>query len=141
MKAGAAVVLTIFAASSMVSAATHVTSGLSGDGSKVVSSCRGAVAWQNARHYVGRYATVKGPVAGTKFAARSNGSPTFLDIGVEYPNPRRFTVVIWIENRRRFGAPERRYLGHVLCVRGIVQSYRGVPEIEATSPSQIAVLR
>jgi DNA/RNA endonuclease YhcR with UshA esterase domain len=59
---------------------------------------------------------------------------------VDYPDPRRFTVVIWIENRASFGRPEVRYRGHTICVRRIVESYRGVPEIEARSPSQIRVL-
>jgi hypothetical protein len=104
-------------------------------------SCRGAVSWQTARKYMGRYATIKGPVAGSKYAASSNGSPTFLNIGVDYPNPRRVTVVIWGENRARFGSPERRYRGHTLCVRGLVEAYGGVPEIEVTSPAQITVAR
>jgi hypothetical protein len=66
--------------------------------------------------------------------------PTFLNLGVNYPNPRRFTVVIWIENRSAFGRPEARYRGRTICVRGSVRSYRGVPEIEARSPTQIKVI-
>lgn len=105
------------------------------------ASCRGAVSWQSARQYVGRYATIKGPVAGTKFASSSNGSPTFLNLGVDYPSSRRVTVVIWNDNRWRFGRPEIRYRGRTVCVRGFVDTYGGVPEIEATSTSQIAVVR
>ena len=103
------------------------------------ASCAGAISWRNASAYVGRHATVKGPVAGTFYAASSNGSPTFLNLGVDHPNPRRFTVVIWIENRARFGAPERRYRGRTICVRGLVRSYQGLPQIHASFPSQIAV--
>ena len=101
------------------------------------ASCRGAVSWQKASRYVGRIATIRGPVVSTKYASSSNGSPTFLNIGADYPSSRRFTVVI----RARFGVPERRYRGHTICVRGLVDSYDGVPEIEATSPGQIAVAR
>jgi len=103
-------------------------------------SCQGAISWRAANSVVGRLATIRGRVAGTRFASSSNGSPTFLNIGVDYPDPHRFTVVIWIENRASFGRPEVRYRGHTLCVRGLVESYRGVPEIEARSPSQIRVL-
>lgn len=105
------------------------------------ASCRGAVTWQSARNYVGRTATVKGPVASTKYAVSSTGSPTFLDIGAAYPSSRRFTVVIWSQRRARFGSPERRYRGHTICVRGLVESYQGLPQIEATSPAQIAIMR
>ena len=104
-------------------------------------SCAGALSWQKARNAVGRVATIRGRVAGTRFASSSTGSPTFLNVGVNYPNPRRFTVVIWIENRSAFGRPEVRYRSRNICVRGRVTSYQGVPEIEARSPSQIRVSR
>ena len=105
------------------------------------ASCRGAVVWQKARQRVGRVITVKGPVANTTFASWSTGSPTFLDIGVPYPDPRRVKVVIWIENRASFGRPERRYRGHTICVRGLVELYDDVPEIVARSSNQIAIAR
>ena len=104
-----------------------------------LASCAGAVSWQNARRVVSRVATIRGYVAGTTYARYSNGSPTFLNIGVNYPSSRRVTVVIWQENRSRFGRPESRYLRRTICVRGFVDTYGGVPEIEATSPSQIAI--
>jgi DNA/RNA endonuclease YhcR with UshA esterase domain len=103
------------------------------------ASCAGAVSWQSASRMIGRVATIKGRVVGTKYASSSNGSPTFLDVGAAYPSSRRFTVVIWIENRSAFGRPEARYRGHTICVRGRVTSYGGVAEIEASSPSQIAI--
>ncbi len=104
-------------------------------------TCSGAIGWQKARTAIGRVATIRGPVVGTRFASASNGSPTFLNVGLNYPNPRRFTVVIWIENRSAFGRPEVRYRRKTICVRGLVRSYRGVPEVFARSPSQIRVVR
>lgn len=88
---------------------------------------------------IGRTATIKGPVVGTKDAHYSNGTPTFLDLGRSYPSSSRFTVVIWGENRGSFGTPERRYYGRTICVRGLVGTYRGLPQIIARSPSQIAL--
>src|SRR3954471_6212622 len=82
------------------------------------NSCAGAISWRQARSAIGRTATVRGRVAGTHFAASSNGQPTFLNIGVDYPDSRRLTVVIWIQDRARFGRPEIRYRGHTVCVRG-----------------------
>jgi|1186.fasta_scaffold740502_1 hypothetical protein len=105
------------------------------------ASCAGAVDWRNARRVIGRVATIRGYVAGAKYASSSNGSPTFLNLGVDYPSSRRVTVVIWDENRARFGRPESRYLRRTICVRGFVDTYAGVPDIEATSPSQIALAR
>lgn len=102
-------------------------------------SCAGAVTWTRARAMVGRVATIKGRVAGTHYARSSNGSPTFLNVGVDYPSSRRFTVVIWGSDRSRFGRPEARYAGRTVCVRGVIETYQGVPEIEVSSPSQIKV--
>jgi hypothetical protein len=104
-------------------------------------SCSGAVSWQKAGSLIGRIATIQGRVAGTRYAASSNGSPTFLNVGVDYPNPSRFTVLIWVENRVAFGRPEVRYRGRTICVRGLVASYQGVPEIVARSAAQIKIIR
>jgi hypothetical protein len=102
------------------------------------ASCTGAVSWDQASRYVGRTATIRGRVAGTKYASYSNGAPTFLNVGVDYPSSRRFTVVIWGRNRGNFRTPESTYRGRTICVRGLVRAYQGLPQIHATSPTQIA---
>ena len=134
-----AFVCAVVAAAALPSAtaATRFTS------SAVESSlaCSGAVSWQKAGSLVGHVATVQGRVAGTHYAAASNGSPTFLNVGVDYPNPGRFVVLIWIENRSAFGRPEVRYRGRTICARGLISRYQGVPEIVARSPSQIKFIR
>lgn len=104
-------------------------------------TCGGATSWQRASSVVGRVATIEGRVAGTRYAASTNGSPTFLNLGVNYPNPNRFTVLIWTENRAAFGRPEVRYRGRTICVRGLVQIYQGAPEIIARSTRQIRIIR
>ena len=103
-------------------------------------SCAGAASWKRAGAFTGRVAKLKGPVKSTKYAAYSNGSPTFLDIGRPYPHE-GLAIVIWIENRPAFGRPEVRYRGHTICVRGAVHRYNGVPEIVARSPRQIGIIR
>jgi hypothetical protein len=125
----------------LVAASTATAVGpLAGTGNaSSAASCAGAVSWQSARSMVGRIATIRGFVAGTKYAESSNGAPTFLDVGVDYPDSRRFQVVIWREDRSKFGLPESRYLRKTICVHGLVHTYRGVPEIEVRSPSQITI--
>ena len=104
--------------------------------------CADAVSWQRAASLVGQRAVIKGRIVSTYFARSSAGQPTFLDMGNGYPNPNRFTVLIWRENRRTFGgSPETRYRGRSLCVIGLINSYRGVPEIVARSAGQITVVR
>jgi len=104
-------------------------------------SCSGAVPWNEAAAHVGARRTVEGPVAGTHFAAGSNRQPTFLNLGVDHPDNGRFTVVIWGRDRAAFsGPPEDVYAGRTICVTGTIELYRGIPEIEASSPDQIEVV-
>lgn len=105
-----------------------------GDGSS-------AVPWRDAGDHEGEFVTVEGPVAGTLYAETSNGEPTFLNVGRDYPNPDRFTVVIWGEDRGAFPKPpEAMYEDVTIRVTGIVDSYEGVPQIEVSSPSDIEIV-
>ena len=98
----------------------------------------GAISWDKAKDHIGDRTTVYGPVAGTNYGATSNGRPTWINIGKDYPSSERFVVIIWGENRGNFPqAPEVYYLGKTICVTGLIQEYNGVPQIEVTEPSQI----
>ena len=102
----------------------------------------GAIPWEDAAgYYEGEYVTLFGVVEGSEYASASNGRPTFLNIGNEYPNSDRVTVVIWGENRDNFDiAPESYYLGELVVVRGELYYYEGVPEIEVYSPDDIFIV-
>lgn len=100
------------------------------------------VAWSEASAHIGESVTIEGPVAGAVYAESSNGSPTFLNIGADYPDESRFTVVIWGENRGNFTlAPEDQYAGQTIRVTGTVSDYQGVPQIEAASPGDIEIVQ
>ena len=100
----------------------------------------GSIAWHEAKNYVGERTTVCGPVVDATWASGSNGKPTFLNLGKPYPDPDRFTVVIWIQNRGNFPqAPEDYYLGKTICVTGLIIEYNGIPEIEVKYPSEIEI--
>lgn len=102
------------------------------------AGCAGAISWSDASAHVGEMTIVVGPVVGTTFASSSNGQPTFLNIGRDYPDPGRFTVVIWGESRASFSTPpEDAYRGKTICVTGEIDTYQGIPQIVVSSPSQI----
>lgn len=97
-----------------------------------------AISWDEAKDYIGDRTTVCGPVAGTTYGATSNGRPTWLNIGKDYPSSERFVVIIWGENRGNFPQPpESYYAGKTICVTGLIQEYQGIPQIEVTTPDQI----
>ncbi len=91
-----------------------------------------------AKGHIGEEVTVCGKVASTRFASSTRGQPTFLNIDKPYPN-QVFTVIIWGNNRDRFGNPEVLYRDKRICVTGKVTEYRGGAEIEARVPSQITI--
>ncbi len=71
----------------------------------------------------------------------ANGQPTFLNVGKDYPDPGRFTVLIWGEDRANFSTPpEDAYAGVTICVTGSVQTYEGVPEVVVHDPAAILVV-
>ena len=96
------------------------------------------IQWYEAINYIGEWKTVCGTVVGTHYASTSNGQPTFLNIGKDNPDPERFVVVIWGDDRGNFPSPpEDYYLGRNIAVYGLVEEYEGVAEIMVSSPSQI----
>lgn len=102
------------------------------------------VSWDKAKDYVGHTITVHGPVVSTSYADTADKQPTFLNIGKPYPDPERFTVVIWGKNRDKFSnvvgnPPELYYDGKSIDVEGKVIKQQGIVEIEASEISQINV--
>jgi hypothetical protein len=89
-----------------------------------------------AAQYVGQIRTVCGYVASTRFLSNSRSKPTFLNFDKPYPN-QDFTVVIWPEDRAKFGEPETKYLHKNVCVTGEITLYRGSPEIIVKDSSQL----
>ena len=89
-----------------------------------------------AKTHIGENATVCGRVVSARYVTTSRGKPTFLNFDKEYPHE-VFTIVIWGENREKFGSPDEKYRGEGICVSGTITEYRGVPEIVVSDPAQI----
>ena len=89
-----------------------------------------------AKEHFGETATVCGEVVSTRYADSTKGQPTFLNLDKPYPN-QIFTIVIWGNNRSKFGTPENDYKGKRVCVTGKIMAYAGLPEIVAEEPKQI----
>jgi hypothetical protein len=77
-------------------------------------------------------------VASTRYLSRGN-RPTFLTLEAPYPD-QALTVVIWGEYRGKFDeAPERMFRNREICVTGLIELYRGRPQIVASNPEAIRV--
>lgn len=131
----AAVLLLVVAAAFLL--ARVVPSGGDGGGPAVTADLP-TVAPAGAADRVGEVARVCGTVESASWAREIGGRPTFLNLGRPYPD-QPFTVVIWGEDRARFGAPERRYAGRRICVAGRIRLHEGTPRIVARRPAQIGL--
>jgi TolB protein len=101
----------------------------------------GAIPWGEADQHVGETVTIEGPVIGAVFSESSKGEPTFLNIGRDYPDADRVSIVIWGADRPAFpAAPESMYEGKTIRVTGTVHLYEGVPQVEVSSPADVEVV-
>ena len=98
-------------------------------------------AWSDARAHMGETATFTGPVVATIYEKGIENHPTFLNIGVDYPDVSRLSVIIWEKDRSAFPeAPEVMYANKTIRVTGKVIEYQTATAIEISSPDSIKVL-
>ncbi len=90
----------------------------------------------DAASHVGEDAKVCGVVASAKFAVNSPAQTTLLNLDKPYPE-QVFTVVIFGDDRPKFGAPETALQGKRICVSGVIQLYHEKPEIILKEPRQL----
>jgi DNA/RNA endonuclease YhcR with UshA esterase domain len=95
-----------------------------------------SISAEEAANHIGQEATVCGSVASARYASRSRGKPTFLNLSAPYPR-QIFIVVIWGEDRGKFGQPETTYTGERICVTGRIALYRRMPEIIIRDPAML----
>jgi hypothetical protein len=104
-------------------------------GLALVSVSGQSISAAEAKNHVGEKLTVCGKVADERTVTTSREEPTFINLDAPYPH-QIFTMVVWGEDRMAVGKlPE---LGSRVCIFGVIQEYRGVPEIKVWSRSQLS---
>jgi DNA/RNA endonuclease YhcR with UshA esterase domain len=93
---------------------------------------------EEVKNHVGDSVKLKAKIYGGKYIESVKGSPTFLNVGDNYPNA-PLTLVIWGNVRSLFKiAPEEMYnKGYVQWIVGKIELYKGKPEIVITNPNQV----
>lgn len=92
---------------------------------------------EQAAAHVGEQAVVCGVVASAKYATRTKGQPTFLNLGAPYPR-HVFTALVWGSARASFPYAPESLQGKDVCVEGRISAYQGKPQIVLERPSQIS---
>lgn len=95
----------------------------------------GIVDWRDAAHHYGQRITVEGTIVRTK----NTGKVIFLNFDPDYRHT--LTLVIFPEDAAKFpGPPEEMFLHRRLRATGVVQEYKGAPEIIIRDPEQIEII-
>src|SRR6266446_1999515 len=102
----------------------------------VVAFAQNTISPTQAAQHIGENAKVCGVVASARYAPRTKGAPTFLNLDKPYPQ-QVFTAVVWGSSRSRFPKPPESLAGSKICVSGSISPFRGKAEIVVSSPSQI----
>ena len=94
------------------------------------------IAAKDAFRHMSKKTTVCGVVASARYLKGSGKEPTFLNFDDTYPK-HPFTVVIWGEHRDEFDYAPESLEGESICVKGLIEQYRGKPQIIVERPAQI----
>ncbi|MGD2248951.1 MAG: thermonuclease family protein [Candidatus Methanofastidiosia archaeon] len=90
--------------------------------------------WKNAAKYLNQYVIVKGTIVNTY----NSGDVCFLNFHSDQKT--RFTVVIFACDFLGFPVtPDMYYKGKPVSIIGIIQEYKGTPEIIVKTPAQIRI--
>jgi hypothetical protein len=104
-------------------------------GQKWINSNANVILWSVAGQYIGQTGTIEGTVVYTYVSSKGT---VFLDF--HYPYQGYFYGVIFASNVGNFRcSPSGFYLNQEVRITGLIQSYKGSPEIIVSSPSQIEV--
>ena len=63
----------------------------------------------------------------------TDANDTFINVGRDYPDDDRFTIVLWDVGKTRL----KKHEGDDVCATGEVTSYQGVPEMEFRSDDEL----
>jgi hypothetical protein len=112
--------------------ATRVTTSQPATGPATTTAS--AITWDLASKHVGETLTITGPVMGTHVT--TGGKSLVLNIGKDYPDPTRFTIMIKTDDKNPASADT--YMGKTVTVTGKIELYRKVPEVKV-NPADVTI--
>src|SRR5690606_17312462 len=107
--------------------------------------CTGAYAQEcevtieNASAFVGKEGTVCGVCTALNSPEHVSGSPRYFKLDRPCPN-QIFTRVLWGKNKHKFVQGLDHYKGKHLTITGVVELFRGKPQMVLTFPEQVKEL-
>jgi len=99
---------------------------------------------EEAGKFIGLQKTVCGLVAGANhpslgYSEDLTEQPTFLNFSRPFPNQALTVTILGVDRGKFEQPPETLYSGKEICVTGMIQNNRGIPEIIVKEPGQIKI--
>lgn len=93
------------------------------------------------KDHVGDSVTVQGTITGIRFLESAKNTPTFINVGGQYPN-QLLTIVIWgdVRNKLQYIPTYEKDKGSVARVSGKVEIYKDKPQIVIKDPKQLSIV-
>ncbi|ART83572.1 hypothetical protein CBP31_13805 [Oceanisphaera profunda] len=102
------------------------------------TSCDSAIDWRLAKNYVDQQIAVRGTVAEYRYMPNVKGAPTWINLGAKYPAPDRLAVVIWGDDRNKFGrALSKNLINRQICTIGTIKLRDGTPQMALKWPREL----
>lgn len=104
------------------------------------TNCKNPLWWENVAGQIGKNIAVQGNVKRITYRQDVRGKPTWIEVGNSRPKAKSLTLIIWGDNRSKF-EPMLAELEEddPICVEGLVDSYKGKPQIKLSSLKQLHV--
>lgn len=100
--------------------------------------CNHPIEWSQAVRHIDKKVAVSGMVVEYRYMPNSKGGPTWINMGERYPSKNRLSIVIWGDNRGKFGhALSDQLVNRKICVIGVPTLRNGVPQITLKWPSDL----
>lgn len=103
------------------------------------TTCNNPINWDEAQQHIGQTFVVVGPLMKVTQRENVRGDPTWIDIGVSFPNSQRLMLVIWGNKKAEFPYALEQSVGKKVCVVGKISSYKGITQIELRHARQLLV--
>lgn len=88
-------------------------------------------------HYIGKLAEICGVVHQVKNIKKQ----TYINLDGRYPN-QKLAILIWNDDLNlivdKIGRLDK-FIGNRVCVKGVIDSYKGTPQINLSDPSNIQI--
>lgn len=101
-------------------------------------SCDSPIDWQLAKNHAEQLVAVRGTVKEYQYLPNVKGAPTWINLGAKYPAKERLAVVVWGNDRDRFGrALSEGLVNRQICIIGKVRLHNGTPQIAIKWPREL----